>query len=376
MSRLKYVLLGIVILVVFPLSVIHSQEGEVISDKVDIVKAKVISIDKTEKSMLQFVDLPQEIQTMTAVVLSGENKGKEVQIKNDTLHLDIGDTFFAYHTVSNDYGESYAVSEPDRLPALLFFTVLFIVILFIFGGKQGVRALASLIGSLALILYVLLPGVLHGYSPILVSLGVASVIIVIGSFITHGFNKTTLSAVIGITVTILLTGILASIAVQVSHLTGYSDDESVYLNSNLGGTINMAGLLLGGILIGLLGVLYDIAIGQAISVEELIRANNSMPKATLYQRATRIGKEHIGALVNTLAIAYVGVSLPLLLLFYSSNGDSILFTLNRELFATEIIRTLVGSIGLILAVPITTFVTVLILTKTKISLKSTHSHVH
>jgi uncharacterized membrane protein len=129
-------------------------------------------------------------------------------------------------------------------------------------------------------------------------------------------------------------------------------------------------------MVGLLGVLYDIAIGQAISAEELIRANNAIPKKTLYQRANRIGKEHIGALVNILAIAYVGVSLPRLLYFYSGNGDPILFTINRELFATEIIRTLVGSIGLILAVPITTLVTIFILKRVKVLPKSKHAHVH
>ena len=205
---------------------------------------------------------------------------------------------------------------------------------------------------------------------------VAAVIIIIGSFITHGFNRTTLSAVVGMMATILITGILAGIAVHVTHLTGYTTDETVYLNSNAHGSINMAGLLLGGILIGLLGVLYDIAIGQAVSVEELLRANSAIERKVLYKRATRIGKEHIGALVNTLAIAYVGVSLPLLLLFYSGSGDPILFTINREIFATEIIRTLIGSIGLILAVPITTLITVYILMKAKKLPHSTHAHHH
>jgi uncharacterized membrane protein len=377
MFKIKSLSVVIVFLIIAIFSMAHfAYAKEAITDKTDTVRAVVVSIDKTEKSVLEFINVPQTIQTITARLLSGVNKGKEIVLKNDTLHLDVGDKFFAYHIVSQDYGEEYTVAEPDRLGVLLFFVILFIVILFIFGGLQGVRALASLIGSLALILYVLLPGILKGYSPILISLGVSSIIIVIGSFITHGFNKTTLSAVIGMTLTIILTGALASISVHTAHLTGYSSDESVYLNSNMGGTINMAGLLLGGILIGLLGVLYDIAIGQAVSVEELLRANNKMHKKTLYKRATRIGKEHIGALVNTLAIAYVGASLPLLLFFYSGNGDSIWFTINRELFASEIVRTIIGSIGLILAVPITTLVTVLILTKVKKLPESGHIHNH
>ena len=111
-------------------------------------------------------------------------------------------------------------------------------------------------------------------------------------------------------------------------------------------------------LIGLLGVLYDVAIGQAISVEELHTIAPHISRGVIYKRAIRIGREHIGALVNTLAIAYVGVSLPLLLLYSQSSTESIGMTLNRELFATEIIRTMIGSIGLVLAVPITTFISV------------------
>ena len=115
-------------------------------------------------------------------------------------------------------------------------------------------------------------------------------------------------------------------------------------------------------MIGVLGILYDVAIGQAISVEELRRAGPHLQKTTIYKRAIRMGREHIGALVNTLAIAYVGASLPLLLLFYSSKAD-LSWTLNKEIFATEIIRTMIGSIGLILAVPISTFFAVWILGK-------------
>jgi uncharacterized membrane protein len=137
----------------------------------------------------------------------------------------------------------------------------------------------------------------------------------------------------------------------------------VYLNFDTRGGVNLVGLLFGGILIGLLGILYDVAIGQAISVEELHTIAPHTSKWAIYNRAVRIGREHIGALVNTLAIAYVGVSLPLLLLIVNSSSDSLLLTLNREVFATEVIRTLIGSIGIILAVPVTTWISVSMLIK-------------
>ena len=162
--------------------------------------------------------------------------------------------------------------------------------------------------------------------------------------------------------TISFIGLFASYSIQLAGLTGFETDESMYLHFNSRGTIDLAGLLLGGILIGLLGVMYDAAIGQSISVEELHRVAPHMSRKAIYIRALRIGREHIGALVNTLAIAYVGASLPLLLLFYLSS-ESAMVIINREVFSTEIVRSLVGSIGLILAVPITTLVATWMLIK-------------
>jgi uncharacterized membrane protein len=153
--------------------------------------------------------------------------------------------------------------------------------------------------------------------------------------------------------TVLITGIGAYYVVHAAHLSGYNSEEDVYLNFNSKGTIDLVGLLFGGIMIGLLGVLYDIAIGQAIAVEELFRAGVHMTRRQIYRRAIRIGREHIGALVNTLAIAYVGAALPLLLIVQDSSYG-IAYAINNEIFATEIVRILIGSIGLILAVPVTT----------------------
>ena len=184
--------------------------------------------------------------------------------------------------------------------------------------------------------------------------------IILGSYITHGFNKVTTSAVIGMVVTILFTGLLALISIHGAKLSGFSNEEAVYLNMNTNGSIDFAGLLLGGIIIGLLGVLYDAAIGQAVAVDELHQVGPHLSRTVIFRRALRIGREHIGALVNILAIAYVGASLPLPLLFYQSGADFSL-TINSEIFATEIVRAMVGSIGLILAVPITTLIAVVIL---------------
>jgi uncharacterized membrane protein len=283
--------------------------------------------------------------------------------KNDYAKLKKGDIFYLRRIIRWDGGKDlYSVSEPYRAPALLWLSLIFVALTILFGGKQGLRGLLSLAGSFALIGFVLLPAIAKGYSPVAVSIGVSSLIIILGSYITHGFNKTTSAAVLGMIVTISFIGIFALYSIHWANLSGFETDEATYLHFNTQGGIDLAGLLLGGILIGLLGVMYDAAIGQAISVEELHRVAPHMSRKDIYKRAIRIGREHIGALVNTLAIAYVGASLPLLLLFYYSSESAAIIA-NREIFATEIVRSLIGSIGLILAVPITTLVAAWLLIK-------------
>lgn len=334
-----------------------SQAQEFVPDTITTAKAEVLEIVSEEKRLIPGTELETTYQTIQARILSGEEEGREVIIENDYLQLRVGQKFYLSHTTNAlDGTDRYAVSEIDRIPALLGLTVLFLAVVLVFGGKQGARGLLALFGGLFLIVFLLLPGILQGYSPILVAMGVASVIVTLGSYITHGFNRTTTTAVLGMVATIFFTGILAFASIALTQLSGANTDESIYLNFNTRGTIDLAGLLLGGILIGTLGVLYDAAIGQAVAVEELARAGEHLSRREVYRRALRIGREHVGALVNTLAIAYVGASLPLLLLFYGFSSDSVMMALNREIFATELVRTLVGSIGLVLAVPITTLI--------------------
>ena len=333
-------------------------------DTITMQKARVTGVSNETAEIIPGTNTRAERQTISAEILDGAEKGKAVTFENDYVQLDEGDVFYLRRTTNAlDETDFYTVSDPYRLDILAALAGVFLILLFIFGGLPGLRGLAALGGSFILIFYALIPGILAGHSPIIVAIGVSSLIIIVGSYITHGFNRTTSSAVIGMIITVLITGIGAYVAVQSAHLSGYTSDENMFLNFNTQGAIDMVGLLFGGIMIGLLGVLYDIAIGQAISTEELYRAGKDMTPREIYRRALRIGREHIGALVNTLAIAYVGVALPLLLLIQNSTFG-LLYIINNEIFATELIRILVGSIGLILAVPVTTAIAVYMLRNT------------
>ncbi len=339
--------------------------AQFVPDIETIEKARTVSVTDQGIEQLPGTTVSTPSQMLTAEVLTGPQKGETVTFRNDFTQLKRGDVFYLRHIVSPSEGtEFYSVADPYRLHVLLILGLVFVALVFLFGGLQGMRGLLSLAGSMLLIFYLLLPGISMGLPPVAVAIGIASLIIVVGSYITHGFNRTTSAAVIGMIGTVIVTGLAAWYVVHAAALSGYGSEDSAYLNFQSGGTIDLVGVLLGGILIGLLGVLYDVAIGQAVAVEELMRAGSHLTKKEVYLRALRIGREHIGALVNTLAIAYVGASLPLfLLLEYTTASPG--YILNGEVLATEIVRILIGSSGLVLAVPVTTAIAVYMISRKK-----------
>jgi uncharacterized membrane protein len=306
------------------------------------------------------VDEP--FQVIEAELLDGPEKGTKVEVANDHLDLEPGQTFFL-NVVTDFAGErTYQAIDRDRLPVLFGLFAVFALAILAFGGKQGLRSLLSLAGSFFVILYLLLPKMLSGAPPVLMSILVAGIVLVLALYSTHGWRRTTHAAFLGTVATVSVTGLLATFAVRLAELSGFSSDEAVYLDTLLGGTLDARGLLLGGIIIGILGILDDIAVTQASVVAELKAAAERLTRREIYVRALRVGKEHVGALVNTLALAYTGSALPLLMLFIGDRTPP-LVALNGELVATEVVRTIVGSLGLIMAVPITTALAVLLVRK-------------
>ena len=222
----------------------------------------------------------------------------------------------------------------------------------VFGRWRGLFALAGLVVSFAVLVRFILPAILIGKNPVAVSVVGAAAIMFAVLYLAHGINARTTTAVLGTVGALFLTGILAWIFLAGTHLTGMADEESGLLAASLSG-VSLRGLLLGGVVIGSLGVLDDVTVTQASCVWELHQANPALGFQRLYAAGLRIGRDHIASTVNTLVMAYAGASLPLLVLFTLSSrhlGD----VLTSEIVAQEIVRTLVGSIGLVSAVPITT----------------------
>ena len=327
-------------------------------------------VDTREEQLPGFEDRTIVIQDVVVEALSGPQQGEILELQNDFFLSNEGDTFFVTALQAPDGSFTYAIGEPDRRGVLVAISLLAALAIVLLGGLSGVRALLALFLSASVILFILVPGLLAGMPPLAVGGGSAILILAIVMGFTHGISKTTLAAFIGTSGAVVAAGLLASASVSLAKLSGFVSDESVFLNTLTNGTLDLSGIFLSAVIIGMIGVLDDVAVTQAAAVRELLATG--VGKKEALTRSMRIGREHVGALVNTLALAYAGASLPLLLVFAHTTAP-IDLVLNREIFAAEIIRTAVGTIGIVLAVPLTTLVALAFLTGKE---KATHTHHH
>ncbi len=334
---------------------VYAQEPH--QDLLEVVSAEVITVISEEEREIIGTDTTATVQQVQARILSGEKAGETITFENDVALVRAGDRIKLQRLSPLEGGEYYLLKDFDRIHTLAYLALTFVVVLYMVAGKKGLRALGSLALSIGVIVYVLIPLLLKGYDPVVLSIAIAGLILAIAIFATHGFGAHARIAFLGTMIAVIATGALSVMWVTLARLTGFASDAAIYLNFSTHGALDFSGLLLGGILIGVLGVLDDVAITQTSVTIELVRANKTLSGVELYRRAIRVGQDHIGSLVNTLALAYTGVSLPLLLLF-ARTESTFLEIVNQEAIASEIVRTLVGSLGLMLTVPATTLIAV------------------
>jgi len=243
-----------------------------------------------------------------------------------------------------------------RTSGLFWLVIIFCLIIWAVGGWKGVKAIVALVLSFVAIMYVLVPLVFRGYDPVWVGFGISLLIMLFIIYFTEGFNRKSHVATGGIFISLLVTIGLSALYAGICKLSGTTQEESSYLISVAKVSVDFHGLLLASIIIGTLGVLDDVAIGQVEAVEQIKEANPSLSFAKTFKMAMHVGRSHLGAIINTLFLAYVGASLPLVMLFNIHQEPFLTFSqiINNEDIATEIVRTLVGVVGLCLAVPITT----------------------
>ena len=369
---MKFLYAGILLFFAVPL---YAQE--VHQELQETVRAEVLKILNSEPRDIIGTDTEAIVQEVLVQIKEGERKGDQIRFENDLMELQSGDSIYVNRLVSIDGVEYYAFKDVDRTKTLFFLVLSFAAVLVLFSGKHGVRALVSLALSIGILFYVLVPLLLAGCAPVLVCVLVSAPMLAMMLFMTHGLRSQTYIALMGTFGAVVITGILATVWVELARFTGLSSDAAIYLNFSTKGGLDFGGILLGSIIIGILGVLDDVSITQASVVAELKRANQKLGLWDTYTRALRVGRDHIGSLVNTLAFAYVGVALPLVLLLVKAESGLVL-SLNQEMVAVELVRIFVGSIGLILAVPLTTLIAAVYYNRYTIDKEDPHhvGHLH
>lgn len=290
--------------------------------------------------------------------------GQEINIISDAYSM-VNHSLFkkgdSLVVLKGDDGFYYAVEHVRHNVVIWIFLIFAAVVIFV-GRRQGALSLAGLGFSFLVLFKIILPHLLMGANPLLAVL-FGMLFIIPGSFyLSHGLNRKTTIAILGTLISILFTGMLAALFIDFGHLSGMSSEVATFLKIDTGDSLNFQGLLLAAVLISLIGVLDDVTVSQASTVQELRNANHKLSFLATYKSAMNVGRDHIASMVNTLVLVYVGASLPMLMLFLI--GDQNIFAiLNYEFIAEEIIQTLVASTGLVLAVPVTTFLACLNNTK-------------
>ncbi|MFI6092408.1 YibE/F family protein [Streptomyces sp. NPDC051218] len=297
----------------------------------------------------------------TIEVTSGKDKGRtftEIVQPDSPRQLRQGQQVVVAYEPTAPEALQYSVTDVNRKLPMALLAGIFALVVVAVGRLRGVMALVALALSFLVLTFFILPAILQGSNPLVVAVIGASAIMLIALYLCHGLTARTSVAVLGTLISLLLIGLLGSLFIGWASLTGNTDDNTGLIHG-LYPSIDMSGLLLAGVIIGSLGVLDDVTVTQTSAVWELHQANPTMGWRGLYGAAIRIGRDHIASVVNTLVLAYAGAALPLLLLF-SIAQSSVGTVANSELVAEEIVRTLVGSIGLVASVPVTTALAALV----------------
>ncbi|MGQ0678910.1 MAG: YibE/F family protein [Actinomycetota bacterium] len=330
-----------------------------------LIRAKVQELSPVCTRAGQEADIG--CQVVSAQLVSGSREGEVVEFElgdgSTPSPLEPGDRIVVAQAPEAPEGQQFYFTDRDRRLPLTVLAVVFALCVVALGRLRGLAALAGFALSLSILAYFILPALLEGSNPLAVCIVGAAAVTLVGLYVAHGVTVQTTTALLGTLASLLITALLAFLFVKLGRFSGLSSEEATFLNISAS-QVNLEGLLLGGIIIGALGVLDDVTITQTSAVWELKAANPGLDARGLYRSALRIGRDHIASTVNTLVLAYAGASLPLLILF-SVGGLGLGDVLNGEVVAEEVVRTLVGSVGLVASVPITTALAAAIVTRSR-----------
>lgn len=330
-------------------------------------RAKAVVLHVDTKVLNDEQNFITEIDYVKVKVLKGRYKDEIFTVENPRsgnpvydIQVAKGDKVNLLLEVSNDQIIGAYIEDYYRLDSLLGLSILFVLAVLVLGRWQGLRALLTLVFTVGLIVKVLLPLAIKGYSPLLLAVGIAVLAIVVTLLAVGGVSYKSLHAILGTTGGVLVSALLAIVFGKAGHLTGLSASEAqLLLYAPQGAQYNFQGLLFAGIMIGALGAVMDVGMSIASAMHELRIASPDISRWQLLCAGLNVGRDIMGTMTNTLILAYAGSSLPLLMLFMIHSTD-LSKILNLDLFAAEIVRSLAGSIGLICCIPLTAVAAVLI----------------
>ncbi|HBL52171.1 MAG: hypothetical protein A3D24_00430 [Candidatus Blackburnbacteria bacterium RIFCSPHIGHO2_02_FULL_39_13] len=335
--------------------------GQISTQKDEVLEGNITQILE-EKQVIPMGQTEFQLnQKLEVLVTKGSLENKKIEVQSGNLPVTnlqkykIGDDVIINFSKDFEGKDNFVITDYVRRNSLALLFVIFVAVAVVIGRIQGATSLLGMGISFLVIFVFILPRISSGDDPVLTAIIGSLVIIPTTFFLSHGVNKKTGVAMAGTFFALAVTGLLAAVFVEASKLTGFGSEEASFLQSIKPGFINIKGLLLAGMIISVLGILDDVTVSQASIVEQLKKANPKFSTRELYSKAMAVGKDHIASVVNTLVLVYTGASLPLLLLFID-NPQPFSQVVNYEMIADEIVKTLVGSIGLMLAVPITTLI--------------------
>ncbi len=321
----------------------------------DLVDGEIVSVVVEQGEADEILGISGEFAVLEVLALDGPDEGQIIELEVNTdgfPPIEVGDRVAMDRTTGPEGEVTYFITDFQRLPTLLVLVGLFVLAVLAISRWHGLRSLIGLGLSLLIIVRFIVPAIVAGSSPPLVALVGAVAVMIVTLYLTHGVNEMTTAAVVGTSASLGLTVLLGMLFVDRGRITGFASDDAVFARFQIDG-LDLQGLVLAGLIIAALGVLDDVTISQSSTVFAIHDTDRTLSWATLFARAMRVGRDHIASVVNTLFLAYAGASIALLLLF-STAGLGAAEILNSEVLAEEIIKTVVGSLGLIAAVPLTT----------------------
>ena len=350
-----------IFLLLFLLVPLKAQGEYLEPTEIHMERAIVLEVEEGEGTE-DMGGMPIKVQYVTLEILSGKFKGKVFDTENhlsNNFAYDIsvkeGDkVIVAIEEYEEDHVEVY-ISDYARQSHIFYLLALFILLILIIGRKKGFKAVVTLTITVLVIIKGVLPLMLRGINPIPISIVASIFITIITIFIIAGLNTKSIAAIVGTSSGVIIAGLIAYFVGSQVRLTGLSGEEATMLLVLYEGVLDFKGLLFSGIILGALGAIMDVGMSIASSIEEIHNANNNLTKRELFNSGMNVGKDVMGTMTNTLILAYTGSSIPLLLLFMA-NETSLIKIVNLDIIATEIVRSLSGSIGLVLTIPLTALV--------------------